>query len=246
MTLSNQTILITGGTSGLGFEMAKQLIHQGNKVIVCARTPGGLAEAKQKLPQVEIFQCDISIEHERVKLLDWVSKKFPKLNIVINNAAIVHKANFFDDEDIYRKCVQEINTNFIAPVHLIKLLLPVVIQKPNAIIINITTGLVYVPRTCYPFYNSTKSALHSFTQVLRNQLQNKPVKIVEVLFPVVNTPWHRGKVPQIAISPVKAVDEMMAGLRTNKNEIRVGRVTLLFWLSRIAPAFAFRKINSLR
>ncbi|GAB2673360.1 hypothetical protein GCM10027036_28500 [Flavihumibacter cheonanensis] len=94
-------------------------------------------------------------------------------------------------------------------------------------------------------YNATKAALHSFTQVLREQIQPDPIEIIEVLFPVVNTPWHKGAAPRIAIQPQEAVAKMLKGIENNKTEIRVGAVQLLYFLHRIAPRFAFKKINQL-
>jgi len=107
------------------------------------------------------------------------------------------------------------------------------------------TGLLYRPRADYPFYNATKAVLHSFTQVLRKQTENSKIKIVEVMFPAVKTPWHKGKPPKIAISAEKAVNEMLKGLEKNKKEIRVAGAKMLYMVSRIAPKFAFKKVNSL-
>lgn len=246
MTLSGNTILITGGTSGLGFEMAKQFIEKGNKVIVCSRSEEKLDEAKRLLPQIITFQCDISQESERLNLIQWITGNHAQLNMLINNAAITHNMNFSADNQSYEKCMAEINTNLIAPIHLAKLFIPILSRNSNAAIVNITTGLVYVPRTIYPFYNATKAALHSFTQVLRNQLEKESVKIVEVLFPAVDTPWHKGNPPKIAISPEKAVSEMLVQLAKGNPEIKVGGVKILYYLSRLAPKFAFKKINSLK
>lgn len=246
MILQNNTILITGGSSGLGLEMAKQFIHNGNKVIVCSRTPEKLQQAREIVPEIITYTCDISIEEERKKLSHWIAENYPQINILINNAAIVHRIDFTDDRNSYEKSVKEIVTNLQAPIHLSKLFLPLLSVNPEAKIINITTGLVYVPRADYPFYNATKAALHSFTQVLRNQLKNKSIEVIEVLFPVVDTPWHEGNAPKIAITAEKAVNEMVKGLIAGKDEIKVGKVKLLYYLSRFAPKFAFQKINSLK
>jgi uncharacterized oxidoreductase len=98
----------------------------------------------------------------------------------------------------------------------------------------------------YPIYNATKAALHSFTQVLRHQLKNANVQVIEVMMPVVDTPWHQGNAPKIAISPGKAVSEMIAGLEKGKLEIRVGAVKILYFLARLAPGLAFRMINRIQ
>lgn len=246
MALQNNTVLITGGSSGLGLEMAKQFAYTGNKVIVCSKTPEKLQQARVIVPEIITYACDISIEEERNKLYQWISENHPEINLLINNAAIVHRIDFADDSNSYEKSVKEIATNLQAPIHLSKLFLPHLSTNSESKIINITTGLVYVPRADYPFYNATKAALHSFTQVLRNQLKNRPIQVIEVLFPVVNTPWHEGNPPKIGITTEKAINEMIKGLLAGKDEIKVGKVRLLYYLFRFAPKFAFKKINSLR
>jgi uncharacterized oxidoreductase len=104
---------------------------------------------------------------------------------------------------------------------------------------------VYAPRAIYPIYCATKAALHSFIQTARFQITDKSIGICEVLMPSVNTPWHQGNPPKIAIPVEKAVAEMCQKLEKGKTEIRVGGAKLLFFMSRVAPALAFKKINSL-
>ncbi len=246
MVLTKNTILITGGSSGLGLEMAKKFLQLGNKVIVCSRSLDKLRLTQDLLPGVIIFQCDISVEAEQNKLANWITTHHPDLAILINNAAIVNRTDFIADSESCHKLSGEIATNLLAPIRLIKLLYPVLIKNNNAAIFNITSGLIYTPRSIYPFYNATKSALHAFTQVLRHQLKNKPIKITEVMFPVVDTPWHKGNTPKSSISTEKAISEMIKGMERDKSEIKVGAVKLLYYLSRIAPKFAFKKINALQ
>lgn len=245
MVISNSTIVITGGSSGIGLEMCKQFIKNGNKVITCSRSLEKLKLAQKIMPNLIIYPCNIANEKECEEFIKWINDNHPEVNILINNAAIVTRTTFIEDDLILEKMDNEIATNFIAPIRLIKQFYPTLIKNSNPKIINVTTGLVYVPRGFYIFYNATKSALHSFTQVLRYQLNNKPIQIIEVLFPVVNTPWHNGNLPKIAISPEKAVAEMLREIALNRDEIRIGKVKILYLLSRIAPNFAFKKINSL-
>lgn len=246
MELSNQTIFITGGSSGIGLELCKRFIEKNNKVIICGRSAEKLEAAKKQYPQLETVQCDLSDEKECLNLAHWIMEHHPKLNILINNAAMVHNTPFLETENILDKLKLEVNTNLLAPIRLIKHLHPVLEENENPTIINITTGLVYVPRADYPFYNATKAALHSFTQVLRMQLKNTSFRVIEVMFPAVKTPWHKGKPPKIAITVEKAVNEMMKGMEKGKAEIKVSKVKILYTLSRIAPGFALKKINSLQ
>lgn len=246
MKLQHQTILITGGSSGIGMELAKQLIARQNTVLICGRSAEKLSAANGEIPDLHCFQCDISLESDRKKLIGWISSKHPQCNILINNAAIVHRTNFHLDDAILQKADLEIRTNLFAPIALSKALLPAFQKKKQSAIINITTGLIYAPRAIYPIYNATKAALHSFTQVLRHQLKDTNVNVIEVMMPVVATAWHQGNVPDIAISPEVAVTEMVAGIEKGKQEVKVGKVPILHFLSRLSPAFAFKKINQIR
>lgn len=246
MNLTGNTILITGGSSGIGLELSEQLVNRKNNVIICGRSLEKLEKAKQKLPQIEIIQCDLADEKQCESLVNQVKSKFPNTNILINNAAIVNNIRFLDTKNAVELAKIESATNFLAPVHLIKGLYETLQQNQNPSIINITTGLVYVPRANYPFYCPTKAALHSFTQILRKQTENDAVKIIEVLFPAVKTPWHKGNPPKIAITPKKAVTEVLGGLSKDKSEIKVGGAKMLYRISRLFPSFAFQKVNSLK
>lgn len=245
MKLSGNTILITGGSSGIGLELSKRLINNQNKVIICGRSQQKLERAKAQLPQLETIQCDLSQKEQCKALAQEVIEKYPKINVLINNAALVHKVDFLSTDDIMEMAEQEVETNFLAPLRLIHFLYPQLQKNADAHIINVTTGLIYTPRADYPFYNATKAALHSFTQVFRNKTEKGKVRTVEVMFPAVNTPWHKGNPPKIAITTEKAVDGMLAGLQKGSPEVRIARVKLLYKISRIAPKFAFNKINGL-
>jgi uncharacterized oxidoreductase len=245
MKLSGNTILITGGSSGIGLESSRQFMQMGNKVLICGKSLEKLKEAQRQIPGLEIFQCDLADKNQCNDLADWIKEKHPELNVLINNAAIVHKTNFIGTDGIAEMAEKETETNFLAPIRLINLLYPLLATNENPGIVNVTTGLIYSPRAAYPFYNATKAALHSFTQVLRLQLSKSVVEVIEVMYPVVDTPWHKGNPPKIAISPREAVDEMIKGLKKGKPEIRIAKVKLLYVISRIAPKFASKKINSL-
>lgn len=245
MDLQNNTILITGGSSGIGLELTRQLTKKQNTVMICGRTLSKLERAKEKIPSLHYLQCDISKPEECEKLRNWVQADHPDCNILINNAAIVTRKNFYEDDNAIPHAKSEIATNLLAPILLTKLLYPIIKNNNLPSIINITTGLAFVPRTTYPFYCSTKAALHSFTQVLRSQSEDRNIKIKEIMFPAVDTPWHNGNTPPIAISAQKAVNEMLKKLEKGEEEIHIGKVKLLYLLSRMAPNFAFKKLNSL-
>ena len=245
MDLQGRTIVITGGSSGIGLELAKVLTERGNEVIICGRSSEKLVKAKQRIPSCHTFQCDLSKQTERERFSAWVQENHPRCDILINNAAIVNRTDFFSDPDITEKAAHEMQTNFLAPLSLTKLFIPFMMKNANPGIIFITTGLVYAPRAVYPVYCATKSALHAFIQVLRMQKKDHPINFYEVLMPAVDTPWHEGKPPKIAIPVEKAVSEMIRKLEKDISEIRVGGAKILYLMSRIAPAFTRKKINSL-
>jgi uncharacterized oxidoreductase len=246
MKLRNNTVLITGGSSGLGLELSKVLIQKGNKVIVCGKSNEKLVAAKKILPQLINYQCDISDNQQCTDFVRSITENHPDLNILVNNAATVSKIDFINNENAIELAENEYQTNLLAPIRLIKLLYPTLSANDSSAIINVTTGLIYAPRVIYPFYNSSKAALHSFTQTLRIRLKNEKTIVVEVMFPAVDTPWHQGNPPKIAISTEAAVSEMIKGLEKGKAEIRVGGAKILHLISRVAPAFALKKVNEIK
>jgi uncharacterized oxidoreductase len=246
MELKGNTVLITGGSSGIGLELAKVMTENRNTVIICSRSKEKLDAAKKIIPSLHTIPCDISDRKQCEKLFETVYNAFPGLNILINNAAIVHKSGFHSDNTILDKADREIRTNYYAPVVLTKLFLPLLEKNRNPEIVYVTTGLVYAPKAAYPLYCSTKAALHSFVQTLRFQLKTYKIKITEVIMTLVDTPFHDGNSPEMAVSPEKAVQEMVEGMAKGRSEIRIGNVKLLYYISRIAPGCAFKKINSIQ
>ncbi len=245
MNLTNQKILVTGGSSGIGLELSKQLLRRKNQVIICGSTPEKLQSAVESHPRLISFRCDLSQPDNCKTLIEWIREHHRDLSVLVNNAAIVHKASFFGGTDMLAKAEREMQVNFFAPLRLIHGLAPILVDNQNPAVINITTGLVYAPRADYSFYNSTKAALHAFTQVLRIQTAPERLKVIEVLFPAVDTPWHQGQAPEIAIAPEEAVSAMLKEIDRGKEEIKVKGVKLLHLLSRLAPDLALKKVNDL-
>lgn len=187
MNMTDNTILVTGGASGIGLALAERFLHKGNEVIICGRREEKLQEAKERFPNLHIRVCDVSDKCERQSLAKWVTSEFPNLNVLVNNAGIQQRVNLLDapaDWDYYQ---QEIAANQEAPIHLSMLLVPQLILKKNATIINITSGLAFTPPAWVPIYGATKAAMHSFTVSLRLQLEKSNINVVEVLPPAVNT-----------------------------------------------------------
>lgn len=131
MVIQNKTILITGGGSGIGFQAAKVLASKQNKVIICGRSIKRLEEAKALVPELITYECDISESENCKKIAAWIATEHPDCSILINNAAIVHRTNFFEDDQMLSKADLEIRTNLLAPIHLCKHFLPLLARHPH-------------------------------------------------------------------------------------------------------------------
>ncbi len=186
MNISGNTILITGGTSGIGPEMTRQLVAAGNKVLICGRRIERLQEIKKEYPPVEISECDVAVASDREALFSWVAEHFPEVNILVNNAGVQLHTNLTQPVDV-KQIALETETNFIAPVHLASLFAQHLSSKPQAAIINVPSGLAFAPLAFMPVYCATKAAIHSLSLSLRHQLKNTSVKVFEVIPPSVDT-----------------------------------------------------------
>jgi len=189
MKLSGNTVLITGGSAGIGLAFAERFIKSGNTVIVCGRRESVLQEAKEKFPSLITRVSDVGLESDRRALFSWVTMNYPDVNVLVNNAGIqqrfhVLKANAKDNWSYYNN---EIMVNVEAPIHLSMLFAPFFSKKEDAAIVNVTSGLAFTPLAIAPVYSATKAALHSFTMSLRHQLANTSVEVIEVAPPAVNT-----------------------------------------------------------
>src|SRR5262245_19913508 len=169
MELGGNTVLITGGASGIGFALAERFLAAGSEVILCGRREEKLREAKSQHPQLHIRVCDVAGEPERVALFEWAAGEFPRLNVLVNNAGIQRRVQLAQCEE-WGRTRQEIAINLAAPVHLSLLFIPHLVQQERPAILNVTSGLAFVPMASAPIYSATKAALHSFTLSLRHQL----------------------------------------------------------------------------
>ena len=190
MDLASNTVLITGGASGIGFALAERFIQAGSAVIVCGRREDALRAAKDRHREIEIRVCDVETASGRLVLYQWAVAEFPRLNVLVNNAGIQRRGVRLADpagDAEWERSHQEIAINFEAPVHLSRLFIPHLTKQKRAAIVNVTSGLGFAPLAAVPIYSATKAALHSFTLSLRNQLAETPIQVVEVIPPAVNT-----------------------------------------------------------
>lgn len=250
MELKDNVILITGGTSGIGLEFASRLIDMGNTVIITGRDQTKLDKAKMKMPQIHTFQSDVSDKDAIVELYEKVTKQFPGLNILINNAGIMRNLNLQDPGINSENITREIETNLLGPVRMVQQFLPhLKIQKKPAII-NVSSAIAFVPVAFSPIYCATKAGIHSYTQSLRIQLKDTGIKVFELIPPAINTPLidaFDGMLKNAQLmEPAKLVDIAIKGIKKDKFEIVPGLSNILKILSRAAPKFALNMLNKSR
>lgn len=246
MKLENRTILITGGTSGIGLELATQLHQRGNAVIVTGRDQDKLEAVRRTLPGVHAFESDVSDPGAITALHDRVLAQFPALDTLINNPGIMRNLNLNHDRDL-TDVTREIETNLSGPVRMVQQFLPHLKTREHALIVNVSSGLAFIPFPLSPVYSATKAAIHSFTQVLRVQLDGANVTVVELAPPPVETPLFRGEFEeetrgQQAMDVETLARRAIVGIEAGKLEIRPGLANVLKAMSRIAPRLMFNRM----
>lgn len=211
MNVANNKILITGGATGIGLGLTERFIQEKNNVIICGRREAALNEAAAKLPGVITKVCDLSDEASRVDLYNWVAANHSDLNVLVNNAGIQNWMSV-TDEGFYQKANEEITTNVIAPLHLTALFtkLPALTT-----VINVTSGLAFVPLAKVPVYCATKAFLRSFTLSIRHSLKDKNIEVIEMIPPALNTDLggkgiHDGQ-PAVSDFVAAVFEQMKAG-----------------------------------
>jgi uncharacterized oxidoreductase len=222
MDLKENTILITGGSNGIGLALAERFLRRDNTVIICGRRDEKLREAEARLSGLHTRRCDVAGESQRLALYNWVIKEFPNLNVLVNNAGIQQQIDLRDEKLTWDYYKQEIAINLEAPIHLSKLFIPHLIKRQKPVIINVSSGLAFMPPVWVPIYGATKAGLHSFTFAMRAQLADNGIEVIEIIPPAVDT--DLGGVGKHTFgAPVgEFADKVFAGLASNEPEIGFG------------------------
>ncbi len=218
MKLAGNKILITGGGTGIGLGLTERFILENNTVIICGRRESALKEAAKKLPSVITKTCDLSNETDRIGLYNWISENHSDLNVLVNNAGIQNWMSI-SDNDFYQKANEEITINVLAPIHLTNLFMKL---KSLNTIINVTSGLAFVPFSKIPVYCATKAFLRSFTLSLRHSLKSTNIEVIEMIPPALNTDLG-GKGIHDAHPPVSEfVESVFKQMKEGKTELSFG------------------------
>jgi len=221
MRLTGNTVLVTGGATGIGFELARVLAERGNDVIICGRRASRLDEAKAQVPALRTRVADVSDAAAREDL----ARSFPEVNVLVNNAGVQHLFDFREASQLPR-IDEEIAINLTALIHLTTLFLPVIQRNEQPAIVNVSSGLAFAPLARMPIYCATKAAVHSLTMSLRHQLRDSGVRVFEAIPPIVTSElgsYHRPQeVKDRAMPTDAAVARLVEGMERDEFEIAIG------------------------
>jgi uncharacterized oxidoreductase len=243
MKLQGNTILITGGATGIGFALAEQLTEN-NEVIICGRRRNKLEEAKSKLRELHTFECDVTKPEERESLFYYLTSNFKNFNILVNNAGIQKRIDLkkgiegLQGED-------EIEINLKATVQLSALFIPFLLKQKESAIINVSSGLGFVPIASVPIYCATKAAIHYYTLSLRHQLKDTSIKVFEIIPPTTDTELDKGQRKNYRGVPALDVAKAaVKGIEQDEFEVAIGEAVGLREQSKTGFDEAFKRLNS--
>ncbi|MEQ1495485.1 MAG: SDR family NAD(P)-dependent oxidoreductase [Novosphingobium sp.] len=236
MQLQNKTALVTGGTDGIGAQLIRQLREKGVTVITQGRNADRCAATRAD--GFEVIEADLSTKAGVAAVLAAVAGQ--EIDLLINNAGAGVDHDFRDTglPDLSASDAT-VFLNFNAPIHLITALMPGLKARPEAMIVNVTSGLAIAPRTGGPVYCATKAALRSYSQSLRAQLKGTGVHVLEALPPVVETKLTAGRRNR-KMAPEECARQIVAGIESNADEANVGIVKLMQLVNSISPALVRR------
>jgi uncharacterized oxidoreductase len=242
MKLSENTILITGGGTGIGLGLAGAFAERGNEVIICGRRQQKLDEACRQFPGLRAYRCDVSDAADRQRLFDAITADGLVINVLINNAACMRPYDFTQPEALNAAGMQQdISANLVAPIELVRLFLPMLRTREHATVINVVSPGGVVPVARFPIYCASKAALISFGNSLRYQLGGR-LKVITLYPPSVATEMIAG-VGLPTISVAECSGKIMKALARGRDEIWIGEARYIPVLSRLMPKRIFDIVN---
>lgn len=245
MELKGKTILITGGTAGIGLEAAKQFLANGVKVIITGRNQEKLDEAKKLYPALTAIKSDVANADDARLLFNKINE-LGGIDILYNNAGVMsYPPNMGIANDKHFELAKyEMDINYLGVIRLNNLFIELLKSKKEGAIINTSSILSYIPLNLGATYSASKAAMHSYTVSLRDHLKilNSKVKVFELLPPVVATSMTQNMESK-GIPPEKLVNALIAGIKNNQLTIRVGVTKLVYVINRLFPKLAYRLVN---
>ncbi|MVM41219.1 SDR family NAD(P)-dependent oxidoreductase [Spirosoma sp. HMF3257] len=245
MKTTQNTILITGGSAGIGFEIAKLFDQKGNHVIITGRNEDRLQKAAAQLQHVTAIACDVTSEEDVNRLVDQLHTDFPNLNILINNAGNAFYYKLEAEANAFDKAREEMLTNYLSIIRLTEKLIPSLGKQEESAIVNVSSIVALVPGHTLPTYAASKAALHSYTQSLRITLErSSTTKVFELMPPLVNTDFSQAIGGANGIAPSVVADDLFNALENNEYEIHVGNTAQIYALSLSSPSGALAAMNA--
>lgn len=223
--MREKTVLVTGGSTGIGFALGESFARLGNRVIACSRRTAKLEDAKRRSPSLIVRQCDVSKEAERRSLYAWIEGEFGGLDVLVNNAGIQRHIDFTKGTNDLLQNEDEIEINLRAQIYMAAQFVPMLSRNKEAAIVNVSSGLGFVPLAVFPIYSATKAAIHSFTLSLRHQLRETSVRVFEAIPPTVYDTELKGnpiEKSEWTLSSSEVAEAVIQGLEADEYEIAIG------------------------
>jgi len=243
MRLTGRTILITGGSAGIGLAFAVKFLDLGNEVIVTGRRRAQLDAVKAQHPKLHTIQSDVADPAQIAALAVRVKRDFPKLDVLMNNAGVGVAKNLKASVKDLEGLMTEMEINVGGVIRTTSALIDILTANQGTVI-NVSSGLAFVPVPAMPIYSATKAAVHSYTQSLRFQLEDSGVGVIDLMPPAVRTEMT-SEFDEAGIKTItteELVKQTIAALRAGKREIRPGQSNLLAFMRRLAPDFINRQL----
>jgi uncharacterized oxidoreductase len=226
MKMTGNTIFITGGGTGIGQGLAKAFHARGNQVIIAGRRQTPLMETAQDCPGMAYHEIDMRDPASIARVAVWLVKNHAQVNVLINNAGVMmgdRTGSVMDDQ----KTLATVETNLLGPIRMTSALIEHLKTRPDAAVVNVTSGLAFTPLAHSAVYSATKAALHSWTLSLRVRLKGTSVRVLEIAPPWVRTDLMGSRDAPRAMPLDAFVEETMEKLSTGADEILVDRVRRL-------------------
>ncbi|MBN1435244.1 SDR family NAD(P)-dependent oxidoreductase [Candidatus Fermentibacterales bacterium] len=234
-------VFITGGGSGIGLALARRFLARDCSVTICGRDTEKLEAAERDSDGLSAVRCDVTQNLDVLRMRDLLTSQYGRVDVLVNNAGIQRTFEFAEDPDALEKLEEEVRTNFLSQVRLIRAFLPLLIASDAPVIVNVTSVLAMLPKRSAPGYCASKAALHSFTRTLAWQLEGTGIAVLELLPPLVDTPMTRGK--PYRVRPMRAdlfAEAALRGIEKGRREIRPGKAWLFCLGARLFPGLLER------